>query len=143
MDYTVIGDSVNLASRLQGATKHYKVGIVVCEATAQANAGAQRLRHLDTVGVRGRNRPEKIYQVLSYHTDDSFPHLTQVLAAYDHGMARQQAQDWAAAAEAFAHALALNPHDRPSELMLERAQAAMRAPDAQGWGQVWQAPEVG
>ena len=143
MDYTVIGDSVNLASRLQGVTKHYQVGIVVCEATAQANQGTQILRHLDTVGVRGRNRPEKIYQVLSYHTEDSFPHMDQVLAAYGHGMARQQAQDWSAAAEAFAHALALNPQDRPSELMLERVHAAMRAPDAQGWGQVWQAPEVG
>jgi adenylate cyclase len=143
MDYTVIGDSVNLASRLQGATKHYQVGVIVCEATAQANAGAQLLRHLDTVGVRGRNRPEKIYQVLSYHTDDSFPHLAEVLAAYDHGMARQQAQDWQAAADAFAHALHLNPTDKPSELMLERTRAAMRTPESQGWGQPWHAPEVG
>ena len=143
MDYTVIGDSVNLASRLQTTTKHYQVGIVVCEATAQANAATQVLRHLDTVGVRGRNRPEKIYQVLSYHTDESFPHMGQVLAAYETGMACQQAQDWAGAAEAFSHALHLNPADRPSELMLERVRAAMRTPDAQGWGQPWHANEVG
>jgi adenylate cyclase len=143
MDYTVIGDSVNLASRLQSATKHYQVGVVVCEATAQANHGAQILRHLDTVGVRGRNRPEKIYQVLSYHTEDSFPHMDAVLAAYSNGMASQQAQDWASAADAFAHALHLNPADKPSELMLERTRAAMRTPDSQGWGQPWHAPEVG
>jgi adenylate cyclase len=143
MDYTVIGDSVNLASRLQTTTKHYQVGIVVCEATAQANAATQVLRHLDTVGVRGRNRPEKIYQVLSYHTEESFPHMGQVLAAYETGMACQQAQDWAGAAEAFSHALHLNPADRPSELMLERVRAAMRTPDAQGWGQPWHTNEVG
>ncbi|HEX4181191.1 MAG TPA: adenylate/guanylate cyclase domain-containing protein, partial [Caulobacteraceae bacterium] len=143
MDYTVIGDSVNLASRLQGATKHYQVGVIVCEATAQANHGAQILRQLDTVGVRGRNRPEKIYQVLSYHDEDSFPNMHEVLAAYDHGMARQQAQDWAAAADAFAHALHLNPDDKPSELMLERTRAALRTPESQGWGQPWHAPEVG
>jgi adenylate cyclase len=143
MDYTVIGDSVNLASRLQGATKHYQVGVVVCEATAQANAPTQILRHLDTVGVRGRNRPEKIYQVLSYHTEDTFPHMHEVLEAYNLGMAKQQAQDWSAAADAFAHALHLNPADKPSELMLERTRAAMRTPDAQGWGQIWHTTEVG
>jgi len=143
MDYTVIGDSVNLASRLQGTTKHYQVGIVVCEATARANAATQILRHLDTVGVRGRNRPEKIYQVLSYHTEDTFPNMSEVLAAYDQGMACQQVQDWSGAAAAFTHALALNPADRPSELMLERVGAAMRAPDSQGWGLTWQATEVG
>ena len=137
MDYTVIGDSVNLASRLQGVTKHYGVGIVVCEATAQANAKTQILRELDTIGVRGRNRPEKIYQVLSYHTEDSFPHMHRVLAAYTDGMARQQAQDWSGAAEAFAFALHLNPADRPSELMLERARAAMRAPAGEEFGQTW------
>ncbi|HEX4183275.1 MAG TPA: adenylate/guanylate cyclase domain-containing protein [Caulobacteraceae bacterium] len=143
MDYTVIGDSVNLASRLQGATKHYQVGVVVCEATAMANADIQILRHLDTVGVRGRNRPEKIYQVLSYHTEASFPHMREVLSAYGFGMERQQAQDWGAAAEAFAHALRLNPEDKPSELMLERVRAAMRTPESQGWGQPWATPEVG
>ena len=143
MDYTVIGDSVNLASRLQTTTKHYQVGIVVCEATAQANASTQVLRHLDTVGVRGRNRPERIYQVLSYHTDESFPNMDQVLAAYDHGMACQQAQDWAGAADAFSHALHLNPADRPSELMLERTRAAMRTPEGQAWGPPWQTAEVG
>ena len=143
MDYTVIGDSVNLASRLQGTTKHYQVGIVVCEATAEANADTQILRHLDTVGVRGRNRPEKIFQVLSYHTEDSFPHMRQVLAAYNDGMARQQAQDWSGAADAFAQALELNPADRPSELMLERVRAALRTPDTQAWGQPWHTPEVG
>jgi len=95
------------------------------------------------VGVRGRNRPERIFQVLSYHTEDSFPHMHQVLAAYNDGMARQQAQDWSGAADAFAHALALNPADRPSELMLERVRAALRTPDTQGWGQPWQTPEVG
>jgi adenylate cyclase len=143
MDYTVIGDSVNLASRLQVATKHYQVGVIVCEATAQANLSTQVLRHLDTVGVRGRNRPEKIFQVLTYHTEDSFPNMHAVLAAYNAGMARQQAQDWEAAADAFADALRLNPTDKPSELMLERARAALRTPDAQGWGQAWHATEVG
>jgi adenylate cyclase len=143
MDYTVIGDSVNLASRLQEATKHYKVGVIVCEATATANAGAQILRHLDTVGVRGRNRPEKIYQILTYHTEESFPHLREVLSAYELGMQRQQAQDWGSAADAFAQALRLNPDDKPSELMLERVRAAMRTPESQGWGQPWVTTEVG
>ncbi len=125
MEYTVIGDSVNLASRLQDLTKAYGVGVIVCEATARANASGQILRRLDTVGVRGRNRSEVIYQLLTYHDDLSFPNLAAVLAAYDLGLTRLEAGDWAAAAEAFGHALALNPADTPSRLMLDRARAAL------------------
>ncbi len=125
MDYTVIGDSVNLASRVQDLTKTYGVGVIVCEATAQANADHQILRHLDTVNVRGRKRPERLYQLLTYHTADSFPHLAEVIAAYGRGMACQACGDWPGAVDAFAEALTFNPDDRPSELMLARARAAV------------------
>ena len=125
MDYTVIGDSVNLASRVQDLTKTYGVGVIVCEATAHANADNQILRHLDTVNVRGRNRPERLYQLLTYHTADSFPHLAEVIAAYGRGVACRACGDWPGAVDAFAEALALNPGDRPSEMMLAHARAAV------------------
>jgi adenylate cyclase len=142
MDYTVIGDSVNLASRLQDLTKHYKVGVIVCEATALANADSQILRRLDTVVIRGRNRPERIFQLMTYHTDETFPRLAEVLAAYQRGMDRFDAEDWRGAVDGFAAALALNPDDHPSELMLARARAGL-ASRADEWSDAgWSAPPV-
>jgi adenylate cyclase len=125
MDYTVIGDSVNLAARLQDLTKGYGVGVVLCETTALAAGEGQILRRLDTVGVRGRNRPERIFELMTYHDEETFPRLREVLAAYGRGLVMAEAADWRGAAEAFAAALALNRRDRPSEIMLERARAAL------------------
>jgi adenylate cyclase len=64
MDYTVIGDSVNLASRLQDATKSYGCSIIVCERTAEEVKDFAELREVDTIQVTGRTRPERIFEVI-------------------------------------------------------------------------------
>lgn len=125
MDYTVIGDSVNLASRLQDLTKAYGVGVLVCEATAMAVRDTQRLRRLDTVSVRGRGRPERVYQLLTYLTEEEFPHAEAVVALYERGLTALESGEAPAAVDAFEAALALNPDDTPSRLMLERARAVI------------------
>ena len=133
MDYTVIGDSVNLASRLEGITKVYKVSIVVCEHTAKAVAGVHALRELDVIKVRGRSRPERIFQVLA--GDEAVPAAS--LKAYAVGRKALAAGRWDEAAKAFEAAAAAAPHDGPSLLMLARARVLALTPPPADWDGAW------
>ncbi|MET0376604.1 MAG: adenylate/guanylate cyclase domain-containing protein [Rhizorhabdus sp.] len=136
MDYTVIGDSVNLSSRLQDLTKGYGVEILVDEATAAAVVGRHALRELDLIKVRGRQRPAKIFQVM-FVADGDDGHLDALLTAYHDGRHRMMARDWDGAVAAFVDALAAMPDDRASRLMLDRARALAADPPAAGWDGVW------
>ncbi len=133
MDYTVIGDSVNLASRLEKITKTYGVGIVVCEDTAKAAAGVHRLRELDIIRVRGRMQPSKIFQVV---TADA-PLSQAALGAYSRGRSALAEGDWDMAIAAFESAVDAAPGDIASSLMLERARILAEAPPVAGWDGVW------
>jgi adenylate cyclase len=141
MDYTVIGDSVNLASRLQALTKLYKVGIIICEATASAVNASHIVRELDLIRVRGRRKPEKIFQLMSGGDQQPFPNMDEVLTFYRRGRMRFLDRDWSGAAAEFGAALALNPTDRPSEIMLRRATMLEKSPPGPHWDGVWSAEE--
>jgi adenylate cyclase len=135
MDYTVIGDPVNLASRLEAITKVYKVGVVICEDTARAVNGKYALRELDVIKVRGRSRPERIFQVLA--ADAALPQAA--LDAYAAGREALAARRWKEAVKAFETALAAAPADGASALMLARAQVLAKTPPETDWDGVWEA----
>jgi adenylate cyclase len=140
MDYTVIGDSVNLAARLQDTTKYYQAGIVICEETANAIGGAFPLRELDLIRVRGRVRPAKIFEVLTPVATADQSRRDAMLAEYGAGRAFLAQRDWAGAETAFEKALAVQPDDRPSAILRDRAGILRAKPPAGDWDGVWSSP---
>jgi len=137
MDYTVIGDSVNLAARLEKITKVYRVGVVICEDTAEVAAAVYPLRELDTIRVKGRQRPARIFQVLTPQR----PVAAAALEAYAEGRQALAQRRWKDAARAFEAAVAAAPDDYPCALMLDRARTLARRPPPADWDGVWTSEE--
>ncbi|OGL63375.1 hypothetical protein A3C09_04250 [Candidatus Uhrbacteria bacterium RIFCSPHIGHO2_02_FULL_47_44] len=122
-NYTVMGDEVNLASRLESLTKYYRVSILVTEATRDAaekqNEGTQlHFRELDLVIVKGKKEPKKIFELI---VDEPSEVLDQALEHFQSGRLAYAQGNWDAAISAFQKAIALHD-DGPSHLFIERCE---------------------
>lgn len=138
MNYTVMGNSVNVASRLESLSKHYGTTILITEATAAMAGPTAVVREIDRVTVQGRDVPLTIFELLdASHGEDKTS--LRLIERYEHALAAYRGQDWPAAAEAFADCLALRPGDGPSSVMAARVAAYAASPPPQGWDGVWHA----
>ena len=137
MDYTLIGDGVNLAARLESACKSYFARILVSESTVQKLKGTYRLRAVDLVVVKGKTQPVKVFEILDYHDEDSFPNLMDVVNHFNDGMNAYQAAKWDKAIERFNQCLKFNPEDHLSQSYIERCEALKADPPKGEWDGVW------
>jgi adenylate cyclase len=137
MDYTIIGDGVNLAARLESACKQYAARILISEFTQKKLRGTYRMREIDLVVVKGKTKPVAVYEILDYHRAETFPHLMDVVNQFNDGIAKYRAARWDAAIKAFGEALRLNPNDRLSEIYIERCEALKADPPSGEWDGVW------
>lgn len=137
MDFTIIGDGVNLAARLESACKQYGSKILISEFTMRKLKSTYRLREIDLVVVKGKTRPVAIYEVLSYHTRESFPGIGEVMGLFKDGLAAYRARKWDIAIKLFSDCLAINPNDKPSKIYIERAQFLRQTPPPDDWAGVW------
>jgi adenylate cyclase len=137
MEYTVIGDTVNLAARLESANKHYGTRVLISGQTVDALTTPAVLRRLDLLQVKGKSRPTAVYESLGHHTNHTFPHMARVVALYEQGFDRYQARDWAGAIGLFSEALELAPQDKPSRVFLDRCRYSARHPPPEEWNGVW------
>ncbi|MDP2132935.1 MAG: GAF domain-containing protein [Sulfuritalea sp.] len=137
MEYTVIGDRVNLAERLEGANKFYGTSILICDATWAAVRHHAAAREIDLIRVRGRATPVAIYEALGHYSEDSFPHRAEVLEAFGTGLALYRQREWAAAERCFRTALAGHPEDGPSRIYLDRCRFYGKEAPPDDWDGVW------
>ncbi|MDP6708755.1 MAG: GAF domain-containing protein [Alphaproteobacteria bacterium] len=137
MDYTVIGDGVNLASRLEGLCKPYGAKILISENTLQKLRSTYRTRPVDFVVVAGRSKPVAVHEVMDHHTGESFPNLVEVLNRFRDGLAYYREREWQKATSEFAEALSLNDTDKASEVFIERCAHFADNPPPDDWQGEW------
>jgi adenylate cyclase len=134
--YTVIGDTVNLASRLEQANKFYGTRILVSETTRNLAGDTLAFREIDSLRVAGKLEPVRVYELLGL-ADEVGDTTRKAVEAYEAGLARYRAQDWDAAVAAFRECLAIEPKDQPSQVMLARIEAFRQASPGLEWDGVW------
>ena len=137
MDFTVIGDGVNLASRLEGANKYYGTHILLSEFTRKQLKDDYILRPVDRIRVKGKTEPVAIYEALDYHTPETFPCMDEVLDHCGAGLSRYLEADFAGALDRFEAAGSINHADHISRLYTDRCRHFLESPPGPDWDGSW------
>jgi adenylate cyclase len=137
LNYTLIGDGVNLASRLESACKEYGAKILISEFTFAKLRGTYRSREVDLLIVQGKTEPVGVYEILDFHTEESFPHIVEALSIFKDALAAYRARRWDRAVELFEKVLKLHPEDKPSKTYIQRAAELKANPPPEDWRGVW------
>jgi adenylate cyclase len=136
--FTVIGDTVNLASRLEGINKVYGTRIVVAEDTFRLAQSTLEARELDLVTVAGKTEPVRIFEVMA---DAATPQTSALRERYAEALACYRRRELDAAEDVFRSCLEIVPDDGPSGLFLTRLATLRAAPLPPDWDGVWRMTE--
>jgi adenylate cyclase len=120
-DYTVLGDAVNLASRLEGVNKLYRTDLMISEFTrAQLSPNLFRMRLVDVVQVKGKSQAVKIFEVYGTDTEEIDAQDLLYYETYHNAFTAYLAKDFASAYEKFAKALSIRPDDPAAHAIVAR-----------------------
>jgi adenylate cyclase len=137
MDYTVIGDGVNLAARIESACKQYGAHILISEFTYKAVKATYRTRQVDYVIVKGKTEPVGVFEVLDFHDDDSYPNMIEALGNFNDGYRAWNDGKWDQAIKLFNSVKKINPEDKAAQLYLDRCDYMKKNPPKKEWDGVW------
>ena len=131
-DYTIMGDAVNLSSRLEGANKYYGTYLMVSETTYAATKDHFEYRELDLLKVKGKNNSVRVYELLTRkgHLDDT---MRQMLPHYKAGIEAYYQQKWDYALTHFNKVLEIDATDGPTNLYVSRCQKFKEKPPVENW----------
>jgi len=136
MDYTMIGDGVNLAARLESACKTYSARILISDYTFKKLKGTYQIRYIDDVVVKGKTEPVGVREVLDYHTPKTFPNLMDTVNHFNEGRVSFKAGNWDKSIKSFKECLKANQEDKLSNTYIERCNI-MKKENPKDWDGVW------
>jgi adenylate cyclase len=136
MDPTVIGDSVNLASRLEGLTRIYGVDILIGATVAELVRDEFHLRSVARVQVKGKSKPVDVFTFVGARNEEVDPQLLKWLESYEEGFEKFRVRDFAQAKILFSRFLEFYPDDLLAKMYLDRALEYEQQPPDEAWDAV-------
>ena len=137
LDYTVMGDAVNLASRLEGVNKQYSTDIMISEFTLEHCGADFVTREIDLIRVKGKNEPVRIHEVLARADDGVSDEMAAALEHYCAGLEAYKKKEWEAGVKEFQRALEARADDGPSLTYLNRCREYLESPPPADWDGVY------
>ncbi len=133
MNYSAVGDGVNLASRLEAVNKVYDTSIIVSETTRDATGDVFFYRPLGPVAVKGKQQSVSIFELMCHTGDPSEAEAERLVMLFSAGLQLYLRREWTEAAEAFERAMAAFPADGPTAVYLQRCHELIRTPPGPDW----------
>lgn len=136
-EYTAIGDTVNLASRLEGANKKYGTNMMVSEFTYEKIKDKFVARELDLIRVVGKAKPVRVYELMG-GIDEVAEDAKKLVATFNEGISLYQSRKFAEGMEKFDMILKVYPNDNPSKLYRQRCEVLKDFPPPEDWDGVFE-----
>jgi adenylate cyclase len=136
MNYTIMGNTVNLAARLEGVNKYYDTRILAAKAALDETGAYFLSRRLDRIRVVGINEPVQIYEILET-AEAAEDRQKDMVRGFEEALGHFENRDWKRAARLFSSLLYANPADGPSRVFLKRCNICIKKPPPASWDGVF------